>query len=96
MNISLKPHQLVAHWVPGFILLILIPVLKPDWYEQVKTLLPTDQVSRGVIWVVLPFVAGQLIDSLRNLIFERLLDNLQQQKVNWDLFFTGTGGVGEA
>jgi hypothetical protein len=79
VDISLRPHQLVAHWVPGFVLLMLIPLLKPDWYSRIKTNLLTDQVSRGFIWVVLPFVAGQLIDCVRNSLFEPLLDRWQKQ-----------------
>ena len=90
MNISLKPHQLVAHWVPGFVLLILVPVLVPDWYGQVKGLLPTDPLLCGLIWIVMPFVSGQIIDSLRNAVLEELLDRWwkrrKQRKVNWDFF----------
>ena len=93
MNISLKPHQLVAHWMPGFILLALVPVLKPDWYDTVKPILPADHISRGFIWVVLPFVAGQLIDCTRNFVFEAWADRWQrrrkQKDVNWKFFFSG-------
>jgi hypothetical protein len=87
MNFSLKPHQLVAHWVPGFVFLLLVTILHPDLYGRVKTLLPAEQVSRGLVWVVLAFVSGQLIDCLRNGLFEWWRD--KRQEVNWDFFFTG-------
>lgn len=87
MNFSLKPHQLVAHWVPGFVFLLLVPVLHPDLYARLKTLLPSEQASRGLIWVVMAFVSGQLIDCIRNALFERWRD--KRQEVNWDFFFSG-------
>lgn len=87
MNISLEPHQWVAHWVPGFILLSLYPVLMPDFYAQASAhLLPTDALFRGFIWVVLPFASGQLIDCFRNSVLEDCMDK-RWQEVNWDFFF---------
>jgi hypothetical protein len=90
MNLSLEPHQLVAHWVPGLILLLLATFLYPDWYAQISQLLPQDHLSRGFIWVVLPFVSGQLIDCFRNSVIEEALDNWwPEKKVSWDFFFSG-------
>lgn len=90
MNISLEPHQLVAHWVPGFILLLLATFIYPDWYAQIRHWLPEDPLSRGFIWVVLPFVSGQLIDAFRNSFIEEALDKRwPKRKVNWRFFFSG-------
>ncbi len=83
MNFSLKPHQLVAHWVPGFILLILIPALYPGISEKVNQLLPTGDALRGFVWAVLAFVLGQLLDAVRNLL-ENVWD--RWSKVNWAFF----------
>jgi hypothetical protein len=90
MNLSLEPHQLVAHWVPGFVLLLLTPFIYPDWYVQIRHWLPEDPISRAFIWVVLPFVAGQLIDAFRNSLIEDALDERwPKRKVNWAFFFSG-------
>jgi hypothetical protein len=90
MNLSLEPHQLVAHWIPGFILLLLTTFLYPDWYAQVEQLLPKDGLSRGFIWLVLPFVSGQLIDCFRNSLIEEAVDKRWHKKeVNWEFFFSG-------
>src|SRR2546426_248451 len=59
MNFSLKPHQLVAHWVPGFLLLMVIAVLHPSASEGVKALLPHSDALSGFVLAVLAFaIAG--------------------------------------
>lgn len=84
MSFSLRPHQLVAHWVPGFVLLILIPVLHPGVYDNVKCLPPQGAALRGLIYVVLAFVLGQFLDASRDLL-ENVWDLCSE--VNWDFFF---------
>jgi hypothetical protein len=44
-------------------------------------------LQRGFVVVVLAFVAGQLLDCLRNGLFESWRD--RRQEVNWDFFFRG-------
>ena len=94
MNITLEPHQLVAHWIPGFILLLLATFICPGSYAKISHWLPQDTLSKGFIWVVLPFVSGQLIDALRNSLIEEALDKCckkwwPDREVNWPFFFSG-------
>lgn len=86
MNFSLKPHQLVAHWVPGFVLLIVFPVLHPSIFDKVKPSLPSGDVLRGLVWAVLAFVLGQFLDAIRNLL-ENVWDHWSN--VEWAFFFHG-------
>ena len=95
MNISLEPHQIVAHWVPGFILLILATFVCPQSYAQIRPWFPQDHLLKGLIWVVLPFVSGQLIDAFRNSLIEDGLDKCckkwwPKREVNWPFFFLGS------
>ena len=84
MNFSLKPHQLVAHWVPGFLLLMVIAVLHPSASEGVKALLPHSDALSGFVLAVLAFAIGQLLDAVRDLC-ENIWD--RWDKVDWDFFF---------
>jgi hypothetical protein len=83
MNFSLKPHQLVAHWVPGFVLLVFVPVLHPGVYDNVKCLPPHGDVLRSLTCVVFAFVLGEFLDACRD-----LLENVWDlwSEVYWDFF----------
>lgn len=84
MNFSLSPHQLVAHWVPGFVLVILLPLLAADTYNAAfKPALPAGDTARGILFAVLAFVMGQFLDAVRD-ILECVWD--RWSKVNWDFF----------
>ena len=84
MSFSLSPHQLVAHWVPGFVFVILVPLLAPDTYNSAfKPVLPAGDTARGILFAVLAFVMGQFLDALRDTL-ECVWD--LWNKVNWDFF----------
>lgn len=84
MNFSLKPHQLVAHWVPGVVLLMLIPVIHPSLYGRLEPLLPHGEALRVTVYAILAFVVGEFLDCVRD-ISECLWD--RWSRVNWDFFF---------
>ncbi len=86
MNFSIQPHQLVAHWVPGLILLVFIRVVGQNFEGVVKIPLPSGEAARLFTYSVLAFALGQLLDAIRNLV-EHILD--RWDKVNWDFFFEG-------
>jgi hypothetical protein len=87
MNFSLKPHQLIAHWVPGFVVAFLIACvvrLVNDW--PLGPLL-----SSGPIFLlaVAAFIVGQLIDAIRNNWIEGWgwWKSKSSVDVDWDFFF---------
>ncbi len=85
MNFSLRPHQLIAHWVPGFMLLLAVQLWRPAVYCTVLGRLPSDRVALSLVWVTSAFVLGQVLDSLRDLsegVWNRL-----GERVDWDFFF---------
>lgn len=87
MNFSLKPHPLIAHWVPGFVVSLIIFLWGPrlclesmasNWNainEKFQIFLG------GLIAVVVPFVVGQVLDSIRDLIEGKLDDYC---KIKWE------------
>lgn len=81
MNFSLKPHHLLARWVPGFIVALAAAVSFNRWDAGVLT---------NGTWLFLvaiaAFVIGQLIDSFRDCVAEKLLDKVPGEKINWDFF----------
>lgn len=88
MNFSLKPHQLVAHWVPGFVVLTMwlladVHYAKLHPYYTARWSEINAELGSGLsllLAAIVPFVIGQALDALRNLI-EGLLD--WRQKIDW-------------
>jgi len=83
VNFSLKPHPLIAHWVPGVIVLVTGLLTWSDW--SVSKLLSTfaGDGSKATVSVlvlsVIAFVIGGTLDSFRNC--------SEDDEVNWDFFF---------
>lgn len=78
MNFSIKPHQVVAHFVPGFILVCAIALPLAGWRAT--------KLFEGGIWfavTIAGFAAGEVIDAFRN----RCLEGWFKEKVDWDFFF---------
>jgi hypothetical protein len=84
VNFSLKPHQLVAHWVPGFMLLAFLSLAHPSLRCTVEPLLPRGDVLRGFVLAVVAFALGELLDCIRDLC-ENIWDCWS--KIRWDFFF---------
>jgi hypothetical protein len=84
MNFSLKPHQLVAHWVPGFMFLILLALSHPTARSSVESLLPRGDALRGFVLAVVAFALGELLDCVRDLC-ENVWDCWSE--IRWDFFF---------
>jgi hypothetical protein len=89
MELSLKPHQLVAHWVPGFATLGLLYLDcahgRYGYLKRLSDILPNGDVL-GTALAILMFAAGALLvghflDSLRDMA-EYLLD--LKWPVRWD------------
>lgn len=89
MDFNLKPHPLVAHWVPGVVACFVILASISRW-EFGKLLAFVSPTSSGLIFsifiiTVLAFVVGQLLDGLRNSFLESRWD--KKQPIKWDFFF---------
>jgi hypothetical protein len=88
MNFSLKPHQLVAHWVPGFVVLTMWMLadvhyanIHPSYiayWSKINTLVGSS--FSVLLAAIVPFVIGQVLDALRNLT-EEWLDKME--KIEW-------------
>jgi len=70
MNFSLKPHPLVAQWVPGFMVLsfFLSVIYFQDGSALVKTLNEVGTPVCVLILVVMGFVVGQFLDASRDVL----------------------------
>ena len=84
MNFSLKPHQLVAHWVPGFMFLIFLAPSHPIARSAVESLLPRGDALRGFVLAVVASPLGEFLDCMRDLC-ENIWDRWSE--IRWDFFF---------
>ncbi len=92
MNFSLKPHPLIAHWVPGFMVIFIVSFSVSNWdYTCLFNKIISSEAtgSRGALIIltlaVAAFVIGEFLDSVRDLVIERCLDC--QGPIQWDFFF---------
>ena len=96
MNFSLKPHQLVAHWVPGFVVLTMWLLADVHYanlhssgshpYVALWTKINM-LIGHGfgvVLAVTVPFVVGQFLDSLRNW-GEDFRDRKPESEIKWKM-----------
>lgn len=96
MNFSLKPHPLIAHWFPGMVLLTLLVLSYSGWsYRAFKATYAAtgpDATVTILLLSVAAFFIGEVIDSARDWLLERLFDwyatKRATDKVNWNFFFT--------
>jgi hypothetical protein len=90
MNFSLKSHPLVAHWVPGFVVLTMWLIADVHYanihsnyiakWSKINALIGS---GFGVLLVaIVPFVLGQVLDALRNWNEDRL-DKKPESKIDW-------------
>jgi hypothetical protein len=90
MNFFLKPYPLISHWVPGFVVVLIISLLVYKWGPEnqaaVKKLADLGQFFSALAFVVIPFVVGQFLDAVRDLL-ENRWD--RKSKINWDFFIEG-------
>lgn len=90
MNFSMKPHPLIAHWVPGFVvtLIILLSIYEWDYSSLANGVVPTGTSGTFNILAlaVIAFVVGQVLDAMRDLL-ENIWDI--KWKINWQFFFEG-------
>ncbi len=86
MNFSLKPHPLIAHWVPGVVVVVSALLAWNDWHvSKVLSAFAGDAPKAAVsvlVLSVLAFVIGEILDSCRDCREEK-------DKLNWDFFFDG-------
>src|SRR5271157_4896745 len=87
MNFTLSSHVLMAHWVPGFVVVMAIrPLVLNGSSAALKSLVGLD-TSGGAIAtlavVVAAFLIGEVLDASRDLL-ENVWDLLQP--VKWDFF----------
>ncbi len=71
MDFALKPHPLMAHWVPGFASVSVALLSHFDWnYDSLaEGLAPTDHraIFNAFVLAVTAFVIGEILDSLRDI-----------------------------
>ena len=90
MNFSLKPHPLIAHWVPGFVstLITLLAIYNWDYSSLAQSVVPTGTSGAFniLLLAVIAFVVGQALDAIRD-----LLENIWDiwWEVDWPFFFHG-------
>lgn len=73
MFFSLKPHPLISHWVPGFVVVLIISLSFYKWgpmdqVEAFKQLIGLSVFLSSLAFVVIPFVVGQFLDAIRDLL----------------------------
>jgi hypothetical protein len=100
MNITLRPQRLIAQWIPGlafvYVLLLTLPgsfqtLFTPMGYTAANGQQFTFQfttVEELLVFLVLGLVAGELLDSFRDLL-EHLWD--RWSRVNWSFLVRKDG-----
>ena len=90
MKFSLSSYVLIAHWVPGFLVVMAArPLLIDQKSPFLKGVLGVDGLDKTIailVVIVGSFFAGEVLDSARDLL-ENVWDLLQP--VDWEFFFTG-------
>lgn len=84
MNFSLKPHPLVAHWVPGFTFLTLIWLSRHDWNFDALVLTGPQAALITLILSVAAFVIGQVFDAFRDTLIETFLNKGDGKEKEWE------------
>jgi len=89
MPFSLKPHQLVAHWVPGFVALafVLLVELKSGHSHLQQVVEAIGKPSAGLAFAVTAFAIGQFLDAIRNLVEEFIEFIAPTCAINWDFIW---------
>lgn len=87
MNFALSAHVLMAHWVPGFLLVMAVrPMLLDSSSPPLKSLMgsgsPGDAAATLAV-VVAAFFVGEVLDASRDLL-EHVWDRFQP--IAWDFF----------
>jgi hypothetical protein len=100
MNLSLKPNPLIALWLPGTLLVLTIAWTCPYITIQDKNISKLfydywGSINVGlatlIIFIIslLGFIVGELLDSVRDIIEEHIIDRFKKHRINWDYFFEG-------
>lgn len=93
MNFSLKPNPLIALWVPGFLTMIaiLLAAYIGGSLGVLNSITGLPLYAVGFVVIVVGFAVGELLDTLRDVLWENFLDHLcnEKYKIEWDFFFDG-------
>ncbi len=96
MNFSLRPHPLVAHWVPGFLFVVIIEFCYDNLQSQLPRMLSPSSTTNSAFnilaVVVIAFVVGQVFDAFRD-VAENLLDKYLKKKAHWKVYWHFSFGV---
>jgi hypothetical protein len=89
MDFSLRPHQLVAHWTPGFVLLGILGLTDLSGFRNILVTHPTvchyletNQAITLLAIAVAGFVIGEFLDTIRDLI-DRAIDDGNLKCLDW-------------
>jgi len=98
MNFAFRGHQLIAHWIPGFVLVCLLYVCDRHYgfgyyttiVASLTTQSPKTEDMAGflaksfmvLVFVAVVFVIGQFIDALRD-IFETVIERRFKAEIKW-------------
>ncbi len=90
MNLSLRPHLLISHWVPGTFVLMVVVLSHLDWKYGVfiETYAKEGSVVTVsiVLFSIVAFLIGEVLDSVRDML-EYFWDKILPE-VNWDYLVT--------
>lgn len=90
MNFSLKPHPLVAHWVPGMVILMLVVLSYFNWDYDYFTNICAKNVSVASVTILLltvvAFLSGEFLDTIRDSFIESRFDHFEAKRVEWKYF----------
>src|SRR5260370_15166046 len=86
MRFYLRPDQLVAHWVPGFLAIGIVCLAEWNWTKasmnELRAVIGAPSTVLAV--VVAGFAIGQFLDGLRNLFEEAMCNFHQKCAIKWD------------
>jgi hypothetical protein len=87
MKFALNPHVLMAHWVPGFLVVMAVRSVLLNVSPLGDCLMGRDNSGEATAIlsiVVFAFLIGELLDAARDLILENILDKFQP--LRWSFF----------
>jgi hypothetical protein len=88
MSFSLKPHPLIAHWVPGVAFLVLAWGSYHEWTYLSLPSVTSEAALLTLVASVMAFVIGAVFDAFRNSVIENRLDKTAGRKIEWNRLIT--------
>lgn len=98
MNLPLKQHHFISHWIPGLVVLMSIVLSRYGWnYENFTNITAAHGSVASIsilLLIVAAFLIGEIIDTIRDLLeWVWDWDKISNHKIYWDILFSENEGM---